>query len=145
MPQMWRAYPTDRPQVFFLSPTTVLRNRSRLEHRAGRARLAGPTRDPKTHKAMGKDIETQTKQTMNNIRAILKAAGASMSDVVQITIYLRNMKDFERMDKVYRWFFPINPLARTTVQVGLYGKERLVAVDAIAIKTKEAMEFLALL
>ncbi len=101
--------------------------------------------DPKTHKAMGKDIETQNKQTMNNIRAILKAAGASMSDVVQITIYLRNMKDFERMDKVYRWFFPINPLARTTVQVGLYGKERLVAVDAIAIKTKEAMEFLALL
>ncbi len=73
---------------------------------------------------------------MNNIRAILKAAGASMSDVVKITIYLRNMKDFEGMDKVYRWFFPINPPARTTVQVGLYGKERLITVDAIAIKTK---------
>jgi 2-iminobutanoate/2-iminopropanoate deaminase len=73
---------------------------------------------------------------MNNIRAILKAAGASMSDVVKITIYLRNMKDFGGMDKVYRWFFPINPPARTTVQVGLYGKERLLAVDAIAIKTQ---------
>lgn len=89
--------------------------------------------DPKTHKAMGKDIETQTKQTMNNIRAILKAAWASMSDVVQITIYLRNMKDFERMDKAYRWFFPINPLARTTVQVGPYGKERLVGLNSLAL------------
>lgn len=59
-----------------------------------------------------------------------------MSDVVKITIYLRNMKDFGGMDKVYRWFFPFNPPARTTVQVGLYGKERLLAVDAIAIKTQ---------
>ena len=92
--------------------------------------------DPKTHKAVGKNIETQTRQTMNNIRAILKAAGASMSDVVKITIYLRNMKDFGGMDKVFRWFFPTNPPARTTVQVGLYGNERLIAVDAIDIKTK---------
>lgn len=94
--------------------------------------------DPKTHKAVGKDIETQTRQTMNNIRAILKAAGASMSDVVKITIYLRNMKDFGGMDKVYGWFFPTNPPARTTVQVGLYGKERLIAVDAIAVKTNKS-------
>ena len=52
-------------------------------------------------------------------------------------IYLRNLKDFGGMDKVYGWFFPTNPPARTTVQVGLYGKERPIAVDAIAIKTKE--------
>ena len=92
--------------------------------------------DPKTHKAVGKNIETQTRQTMNNIRAILKAAGASMSEVVKITIYLRNMKDFGGMDKVYSRFIPTNPPARTTVQVGLYGKERLIAVDAIAIRRK---------
>lgn len=90
--------------------------------------------DPKTHKAVEKDIEIQTKQTLNNIRAILKADGASMSEVVKVTTYLRNMKDFEVMDKVYSRFFPTNPPARTTVQVGLYGMERLLAVDAIAIK-----------
>lgn len=59
-----------------------------------------------------------------------------MSDVVKITIYLRNMKDFGGMDKVYSRLFLINPPAKTTVQVGLYGKERLIAVDAIAIKTQ---------
>jgi 2-iminobutanoate/2-iminopropanoate deaminase len=94
--------------------------------------------DPKTHKAVGRNIETQTKQTLNNIRAILNAAGASISEVVKITVYLRNMKDFEGMDKVYSRFFPTKPPARTTVQVGLYGKERLLAVDAIAIKSKKA-------
>lgn len=91
---------------------------------------------PRPTRQWGKNIETQTRQTMNNIRAILKAAGASMSDVVKITIYLRNMKDFGGMDKVYSRLFLINPPARTTVQVGLYGKERLIAVDAIAIKTQ---------
>ncbi len=85
---------------------------------------------------MEKDIEIQTKQTLNNIRAILKADGASMSEVVKVTTYLRNMKDFEGMDKFYSRFFPTNPPARTTVQVGLYGKERLIAVDAIAIMRK---------
>ena len=54
-----------------------------------------------------------------------------MSEVVKVTIYLRNMKDFEGMDKVYSRFFPTNPPA---VQVGLYGKESLLAVDAIAMK-----------
>ncbi len=57
-----------------------------------------------------------------------------MSEVVKVANYLRNMKDFEGMDKAYSRFFPTNPPARTTVQVCLYGKERLLAVDAIAIK-----------
>ncbi len=96
--------------------------------------VSGPF-DPKTHKAVEKDIEIQTKQTLNNIRAILKADGASMSEVVKVTTYLRNMKDFEGMDKVYSRFFPTNPPARTTVQVGLYGKDRLLAADAIVILT----------
>ncbi len=91
--------------------------------------------DPKIHKAVEKDIEIQTKQTLNNIRAILKADGASMSEVVKVTTYLRNMKDFEGMDKFYSRFFPTNPPARTTVQVGLYGKDRLLAADAIVILT----------
>lgn len=90
--------------------------------------------DPTTHKVVGQTIDSQTEQTLKNIQAILEAAGASLKDVVQVTVYLRDMNDFEAMDKTYKRFFPKDPPARTTVEVGLYGSERLLAVDAVAIK-----------
>jgi 2-iminobutanoate/2-iminopropanoate deaminase len=90
--------------------------------------------DARTHKIVGANIESQTKQTLRNIRAILEAAGASLADVVKVTVYLRNMGDFDAMDKTYKSFFPNDPPARTTVEVGLYGSDRLLAVDAEAVK-----------
>ena len=90
--------------------------------------------NPSTHKIVGKTIESQTRQTLRNIKAILKAGGASLKDVVKVTVYLRNMSDFDAMDNAYKRFFPKDPPARTTVEVGLYGAERLLAVDAVAIK-----------
>ena len=92
--------------------------------------------DPETHKIVGREITTQTRQTLNNIQAILGAAGASMKDVVKVTVYLRHMKDFGQMDRVYKMFFPRNPPARTTIDAGLYGKGRLITVDAVAVKRK---------
>ncbi|HEY1267485.1 MAG TPA: RidA family protein [Candidatus Binatia bacterium] len=90
--------------------------------------------DPHTHKIVGADIAAQTRQTLKNIGAILEAAGASLKDVVKVTVYLRNIGDFDAMDKAYKEFFPVDPPARTTVEVGLYGAERLLAVDAEAVK-----------
>jgi 2-iminobutanoate/2-iminopropanoate deaminase len=90
--------------------------------------------DPHTHKIVGGDIAAQTRQTLKNIGAILEAGGASLKDVVKVTVYLRDMGDFDAMDKAYKEFFPEDPPARTTVQVGLYGAERLLAVDAEAVK-----------
>ena len=89
---------------------------------------------PSTHKIVGGNIQTQTRQTLKNIKAILKAEGASLKDVVKVTVYLRNMSDFDAMDHAYKSFFPKDPPARTTVEVGLYGAERILAVDAVAIK-----------
>jgi 2-iminobutanoate/2-iminopropanoate deaminase len=89
---------------------------------------------PGTHKIVGENIETQTRQTLKNIQAIFQAAGASLGDVVKVTVYLRDMRDFDAMDGVYKSFFPKDPPARTTVEVGLYGAERLLAVDAEAVK-----------
>lgn len=93
--------------------------------------------DARTHKIVGRDIAAQTRQTLKNIRAILEDAGASLKDVVKVTVYLRDMGDFDAMDKAYKAFFPQDPPARTTVEVGLYGSERLLAVDAEAVKPQK--------
>jgi 2-iminobutanoate/2-iminopropanoate deaminase len=91
---------------------------------------------PNTHKIVGRTIEAQTRQTLTNIKMILKAAGASLKDVVKVNIYLRNMNDFDAMDNIYKRFFAKDPPARTTVEVGLYGADRLLAVDAVAVKSE---------
>ncbi|MEX0804974.1 MAG: RidA family protein [Candidatus Binatia bacterium] len=90
--------------------------------------------DPTTHEITGDTIESQTQQTLKNIESILKAAGASLKDVVKVTVYLRDMRQFDTMDKAYKTFFPEDPPARTTVEVGLHNPQRLIAVDAEAVK-----------
>jgi 2-iminobutanoate/2-iminopropanoate deaminase len=91
----------------------------------------GPA-DPKTGKLPGTDIETQTRQTLQNIKGIVEAAGLSMQDVVKVTVYLRSANDFSKMDAVYRTFFPENPPTRMTLEAGLPLASALIAIDAIA-------------
>ncbi len=91
----------------------------------------GPA-DPKTGKPPGADIETQTRQTLQNIKGIVEAAGLSMQDVVKVTVYLRNANDFGKMDAVYKTFFPENPPTRMTLEAGLPLASALIAIDAIA-------------
>jgi len=88
--------------------------------------------DPKTGKMLGEDIETQTRQTMQNIKAIVEASGFSMSDLVKVSIYLRNASDFQKMNEIYRTFFSQNPPTRTTVQTGFVNPSMLIEIDAIA-------------
>jgi 2-iminobutanoate/2-iminopropanoate deaminase len=88
--------------------------------------------DPKTHGIVSGGIEEQTKQTLKNIAAVLEAAGSSLKDVVKVTVFMKNISDFEAMDSVYKTYFPTDPPARTTVQAVLYGKERLIVIDAVA-------------
>jgi 2-iminobutanoate/2-iminopropanoate deaminase len=97
---------------------------------------SGP-HDPITHKIVGRTIKEQTEQTLRNIQAILNAAGASLTDVVKVTVYLRRMSDFAKMDAAYKAFFAKDPPARTTVQVGLFGAGRLVAIDAVAVRRSQ--------
>ncbi len=85
--------------------------------------------DPKTRK-MGETIEEQTRQTLENIKAILEAGGASMADVVKSTVHLSDMSLFSRFNAVYAPYFPDPKPVRTTVGSTLPGM--LVEIDVIA-------------
>jgi 2-iminobutanoate/2-iminopropanoate deaminase len=89
----------------------------------------GPV-DPKTGK-MADDVESQTRQTLLNIKAILEASGSSMADVVKVSVFLKNASDFSKMNDVYKTFFSQNPPTRTTVEAKFAGP-MLVEIDAIA-------------
>jgi 2-iminobutanoate/2-iminopropanoate deaminase len=88
--------------------------------------------DPRTGKIVEGDIEAQTRQTIQNIGGIVEAAGFSMHDIVRVTIFLKNIDDFKRMNEVYKSFFTENPPTRTTVEAKLVSPGMLIAMDAIA-------------
>jgi len=88
--------------------------------------------DPKTGKVVMGDIAIQTKQILENIKAILGAAGLSLKDVVKVTVFLKDVKDFKRMNETYGTYFRDDPPARTTVQAQLAMEELLIEIDAVA-------------
>jgi len=90
--------------------------------------------DPRTGKVNEGDIEAQTRQTLQNIEGIVEASGFSIQDVVRVTIFLKNVDDFKRMNEVYKTFFAENPPTRTTVEANLVAPGMLIAMDAIAYK-----------
>ncbi|GIV33885.1 MAG: reactive intermediate/imine deaminase [Chitinophagales bacterium] len=90
---------------------------------------------PDTGKLMTDDIHTETKQVMENIGAILEAAGLNFSHVVKATIYLTDMSSFPVVNEVYgQYFDETTAPARETVQVAHLPKDVHVEISAIAIK-----------
>lgn len=92
-------------------------------------------RDPATGKIVGETIEEQTTQVLENIKAILAAAGATMADVVKVSAHLADLALFERYNKIYVTYFPDPKPTRTTVGSQLLGF--LVEIDAIAYVGKD--------
>ena len=86
--------------------------------------------DPETGKIVGETIEEQTTRTLENIKAILEAAGASMADVVKVSAHLTDLSLFDRYNKVYSTYFPDPKPTRTTVGSQLLGI--MVEIDATA-------------
>lgn len=86
--------------------------------------------DPATGKIVGETIEEQTARVLENVKAVLDAAGASMSDVVKVAVHLSDLANFQRFNQVYATFFPDPKPTRTTVGSQLPGI--LVEIDAIA-------------
>jgi 2-iminobutanoate/2-iminopropanoate deaminase len=93
----------------------------------------GPN-DPKTGQMAGEEIETQTRQTLMNIKGIVEASGLSMRDVVKVSIFLKSVDDFKKVNEVYKTFFPENPPARTTVETKLLAPGMLIEIDAVAYR-----------
>ncbi len=79
------------------------------------------------------DIRSECELTIRNIEAVLRAAGASLDDVVRCTVFLRDLTDFRDMNEVYRRFFPAKCPARTTVGAGDLLDGIKVEIDAIAM------------
>ena len=90
--------------------------------------------DSTTCEFAGSDIETQTKMSLNNVKAILNEAGYNMSDVVKTTVFLKDMNDFAGMNSVYATFFSEPFPARAAVEVARLPKDALVEISAIAYK-----------
>lgn len=89
--------------------------------------------DPATGQTIEGDIAVQTRQVMNNLTAILHAAGSGLNKVVKTTVFLTNLDDFPRFNQVYGEFLGKARPARATVQVSRLPKEVLIQVDAIAL------------
>lgn len=90
--------------------------------------------DPKTGELVTGDITVQTDRVLDNLGAVLEAAGCSFGDVVKTTIYLVDLGDFQAVNATYAKRFNAAPPARATVQVAALPKGARVEIDAIAKK-----------
>jgi 2-iminobutanoate/2-iminopropanoate deaminase len=81
----------------------------------------------------GKGIEAQTRQVLENIKAILEEAGSGLSSLLKTTVFLADLADFAAMNAVYSGFVGEMPPARATVQVAALPSGALVEIDAVAL------------
>lgn len=88
---------------------------------------------PGTKSLVEGDIQAQTRQVLDNVKAILEAAGTSMASVVKTTVYLQSMSDFAAMNEVYASYFGDKPPARTTVAVAGLPLGAHVEIEAVAV------------
>jgi 2-iminobutanoate/2-iminopropanoate deaminase len=88
--------------------------------------------DPASGLIVSGDITAQTRRTLDNIKAVLTAAGLSLANVVRTTIFLADMNDFAAVNEVYGQYFSQPFPARVTVQVARLPKDARVEIDAIA-------------
>jgi len=89
--------------------------------------------DPATGELVPGDVAAQTERVMENLAAVLAAAGAGFHDVVRCTIFLADLADFAKVNEVYGRRFPKDPPARATVQVAALPRGARVEIDAVAV------------
>lgn len=90
-------------------------------------------RDPETRELSG-EIESETKQTLENIGATLATVNATHADIVRCQVFLADIKDFRAMNSVYRTYFPENPPARTTVAVSGLALDAKIEIECTAVR-----------
>ena len=89
--------------------------------------------DPQTQQLVQGDVAAQTERTLENLKAVVEAAGSSLARAVKTTVYLADMGDFAKMNEVYARYFPGTPPARATVQVSRLPRDARVEIDLIAL------------
>ena len=88
--------------------------------------------NPATKKLVEGGVKAETKQTFENIKAILEAAGSSMDKVMKCNVYLRDINDFAAMNEVYKTYFATPFPARTTIQAGALPRGFAVEIECVA-------------
>ncbi|MFC1988911.1 RidA family protein [Chloroflexota bacterium] len=89
--------------------------------------------DPESGIIAGDDIEAQTKQAIENIKSILSAVGLSLSDIVKITVFLKDISHFSLMNNIYKEYFYEDAPARSCFEVSNLPMNALIEIESIAI------------
>ena len=92
----------------------------------------GPV-DPKKGRILVDDVVGQTRQTLENVKAILEESGSSLDRVVKANVYMSDIDDFSVMNEVYSEYFKENPPARTTIEASRLPFDILVEIDVVAL------------
>ncbi|MBT4647103.1 RidA family protein [archaeon] len=87
--------------------------------------------NPDTGKLVEREIIEQTIQVLKNLKAVLSAAGSSMENAIKVTVFLKNLDDYAKMNEIYSQYFTNKP-ARATVQVAKLPLDVLVEIDVVA-------------
>ena len=90
--------------------------------------------DPVTGAFAEGGIAGQTRQALENVKAVLAMDGCTLENVIKTTVFLKDMNDFAAMNEVYATFFPGDPPARSAVEVARLPKDALVEIEAIAAR-----------
>jgi 2-iminobutanoate/2-iminopropanoate deaminase len=89
--------------------------------------------NPASGEIVGGDIKTQTRQVLQNVRAILEAAGSDLASVVKTTVFMKDLGEFGAMNEVYAEFFRDSPPARSTVEVSRLPRDVRVEIEAVSL------------
>lgn len=90
--------------------------------------------NPATSEIISKNVAEQTKQSLENLKAILEEAGYSLTDVVKTEVFISDMNNFTEINDIYAQYFTENEPARACVEVGRLPKDVLVEIAATAVK-----------
>jgi 2-iminobutanoate/2-iminopropanoate deaminase len=89
--------------------------------------------DPKTGELVKGDIRQQTEQVLENIKGVLRSQNLGMEDVVKVTIFLKNIENFNQVNEIYSTYFPASPPARSTLEVARLPRDAEIEIEAIAL------------
>lgn len=95
---------------------------------------------PSTMKLVSQDIKEQTRQSLENVKAILEEAGASLNDVVKVGVFIKNMNEFAAINEVYSEYFNKNKPARACVEVARLPLDVKIEIEVIAYLTKNYLD-----
>ena len=89
--------------------------------------------DPTTGELVKGDIQKQTRQILQNIKGVLESQKLKMEDVVKVTIFLKDMGNFNQVNEIYSGYFPSSPPARSTLEVAKLPRDAGIEIEAIAL------------